>query len=102
MLLITTETASFGAVSPQKLLQILSAQAVRNSAEVHDAETARGRNPHSSRIWTHLSSSKASLTAAFVTTQIRGSALLVSNRSSSLRSLLLMVFILFYRDFFQN
>jgi len=60
-----------------------------------------GRNPQSYRIWTHLSSFKASFTAAFVTAHMRA-ALLVPNRSSSLRILLSMVFMAAWRDFFQN
>jgi hypothetical protein len=43
--LVTAETASLSTIPPQKLLQFHSVQAVRNAAEVHDAETARWQKP---------------------------------------------------------
>jgi len=45
MILITAETASLSAIPPQKSFQFLRVQAVRNSAEIHHAETARWQKP---------------------------------------------------------
>jgi len=39
------ETASLRAVFPQKPFQFLGIQAIRNIAEVHEADRARGQKP---------------------------------------------------------
>ncbi len=44
-MLMTGKTASLSAVSPQKLLQFIRVQAIRDPAKVHDAETAREQKP---------------------------------------------------------
>jgi hypothetical protein len=45
MILSTAETADLRAIFPQKPLQFLRIQAIRDLAEVHDAHRARGQKP---------------------------------------------------------
>jgi hypothetical protein len=45
MILSTAETADVRPIFPQKRLQLLRIQAIRDLAEVHDADRARGRKP---------------------------------------------------------
>jgi hypothetical protein len=44
-ILSTAETADLRAIFPQKPLQVLRIQAIRDLAEVHDADKARGQKP---------------------------------------------------------
>ena len=45
MILSTAETADVRPIFPQKPLQLLRIQAIRDPAEVHDADRTRGRKP---------------------------------------------------------
>jgi len=45
MTLSPAETASLRAIFPQKPLQLLRIQAIRDLAEVHEADRARGQKP---------------------------------------------------------
>jgi hypothetical protein len=43
MILSTAETADVRSIFPQKRLQLLRIQAIRDPAEVHEADRARGQ-----------------------------------------------------------